>query len=204
MADVGYEELVEYLRALPVGEEIVFSDDGAMPVPGVHTHWVDAFVPAICEALGLNWCWTIVGPDDDEHNPADPTTLMVDYDRELWSVWDEEVMDTVPDSAVAVPSGEEPSDEALARLDELAAQGMARRLERTPGWSTAQLESSLAAWVAHHAGRPDLRLRFDQSIGPSPLVRASDVAHGDLDGMGRLRPWSDLRDASHHDPDDTP
>jgi hypothetical protein len=85
MADDHHDEMVEYLQGLPTGAEVVFSDDGAMPVPGVHTHWVDAFVPTMCETVGLNWCWTVVGPDDD-HDPDDRTTVVVDHDREVWSV----------------------------------------------------------------------------------------------------------------------
>ncbi|MCA1846960.1 MAG: hypothetical protein LC792_27945 [Actinobacteria bacterium] len=185
MAEAGYEQLVEYLRALPVSAEIVFSDDGAMPVPGVHTHWVDAFVPAICDALGLNWCWTIVDPGDDEHDPDDRTTLVTEYDREVWAVWDEDRRDMVPGSATAAPAGEEPNDQALARLEELAGQSTARRVERTPGWSTGRLEASLASWVAHHAGRADLRFRFDQTIGPSPLLRRGAETGESSDGPHR-------------------
>jgi hypothetical protein len=182
---VGYEQLVEYLRALPVGEEIVFSDDGAMAASGVHTHWVDAFVPAICDALGLNWCWTIVGPGDDEYDPHDPTTLVVDYDLDLWSVWDGESMETIAGAVVLIPVGEDPSDEALARLEQLAGQSTARRVERTPGWSTGRLEASLASWVADHVGRPDLRFRFDRSIGPSPLLRRGAEAGESSDRLHR-------------------
>src|SRR5947207_1107498 len=124
-----------------------------MPTPGVHTHWVDAFVLAICDALGLNWCWTIVGPDDDEHDPDDRTTLVVEYDRDVWAVWDGDSMDTVPGVVVAVPAGQEPNDGKLARLEELADQGTARRLERTSGWST-RTARSLPRVVGRRPRRP--------------------------------------------------
>lgn len=62
MADEGYEDLVAFLRSCPAGEEMVFADDGRMPVADVHAHWVDAYIPEACEVLGLNLVLDPCGP----------------------------------------------------------------------------------------------------------------------------------------------
>jgi hypothetical protein len=67
-------DLVAWLRALPAGAVVRFSDD-AEPV-----------VPEACAACGLNWCWTIVGPDDTQSGDHDRLTIVAAYDLDrAWS-----------------------------------------------------------------------------------------------------------------------
>lgn len=108
-----------------------------------------------------------MGPGDEEADLGDPTTLVVDFNREIWTVWDDETMDTLHEGAVAVPLGEEPSEPDMAKLRELVASMPGRRVERRPAWTTSRLEEALQGWAAEHAARSDLRFRFDQTIGPS-------------------------------------
>lgn len=162
------ERLVAYLQALPAGSEVVFSDDSLLFAPDVHHGYVDAFVPEVCEAVGLNWCWTIVGADKDDDGD-DRSVLVVEYDLDLWAV-KEPGRGHVESAAFAVPHGHEPDPTAHATLEAVAAAGLGRSVERIPAWSSARLETALCGWAADHAGRPDLRFRFDQTIGHSPMM----------------------------------
>ena len=44
------------------------------------------YLPEASEACGLNWCWTIVGPDDTQSGDHDRLTIVATYDLErAWS-----------------------------------------------------------------------------------------------------------------------
>ena len=81
-------EVIEFLRTLSSGTEIVWSDDTSGDEPVLTKNYLDVWSPLVARAVGLNWVWYIASPAEHDrdpgHDPEDasphPLDLVVDYD----------------------------------------------------------------------------------------------------------------------------
>lgn len=162
------ERIAAWLRVLPRGATIRWGENHAL-LAGAHHGWVDVAVPAICDALDLNWVWTIEGPDDADGSPDDPTVIELDYDLHVWAVWDPDRRWYL-EGALAEPAG---TTVDLTPLERLAGEKPGRGIQIVPAWSSDRIGRALTDWADRYAGRGDLRFEFDRSIH-SPMIDQLD------------------------------
>lgn len=146
--------VIGWLTCLPAGTVIRWGDDGAQPAPEVHCGWVD--VRPIDFELGLNWVWTIVDPHDEE--ARDSLTITVDFDVDVWQVYDPSLRTCLDQPTVVTRRAERPSG---SELDALEATSVGdRRVVCQGGWTTTSVHAALGDWTRTHTGRDDLEFVF--------------------------------------------
>lgn len=147
------EALVTWLQTLPHGAVVEWTNHSGSPVPDVHPGWVDVVVPAACDALEVNWLFTVVAPDDE----CADVNVVVEPDLTLWYVFGPGDLD---EFVVVVAAGTEPKPDQMARLEAAAAADELRSVVASHAWSSGSLTAALADWVSEHAGRSDLRFEY--------------------------------------------
>jgi hypothetical protein len=165
--DSGYQAIVDWLRTLPADTELVWGDNHTT-TDGVHTGWVDVSVRGA--DLGFNWLWTI----DSGTEPgfaADPTVIVVPHDRTLWVVWDTDNHWWLDEPAWSTAVDANPDPAQITALEAaIDHRPDTRSLLSRPGWSENAVNTALATWAHTHAGRGDLRFRYDPDWTPGQRV----------------------------------
>jgi hypothetical protein len=59
----GHLDVIAWLRSLPAGCELAWSDDATCALSGFSYGFVDAYVPLLARELGWNWIWSIFPMD---------------------------------------------------------------------------------------------------------------------------------------------
>jgi hypothetical protein len=178
------EHLLTMLAALPAGTEIRWGDDASRIAPGVWpANWVDVYVPELCAELAWNWVWTVSLPaayrtveDDDLDPETDPTEILLDPDRTAWVISDTESSWYRREPVVVTAYDDAPEPAVCAELFTVAA-AYGEQVVEHPAWSEQTLNAALAAWCAEHAGRPDLRFRFDDTVTTPLMNRLAAELH---------------------------
>jgi hypothetical protein len=161
----------EWLTGLPYGATVRWGHDLATPADGVHTGWIDVFVPEACAKTGCNWLICILSPDDEDAGVADGVeTVTAAQDTAIRGAW--EHFDWVPGSIVQL--GCHAGDDLVE-----TAAGMVRT---RPAWTTGALNAALSKWAARLAGRGDVRWVFDRDLTTSLAFTAATVAERIADG----------------------
>lgn len=161
----SYHDIIDWLLQLPANTTVVWGDDHTT-TGDVHTGWIDVS-PADAD-LGYNWLWTIVdGSDPDDVTGDDPTVVVVDHDRTLWVVWDDDEHWWLPEPFHVTDIGAIPEPERLGELEAAADEFSERRsLISRDGWSVDAVNTALRNWVHVHSGRDDINFRFDAALNP--------------------------------------
>lgn len=171
-----FEQLLGLIAALPAHPEIVWGDDSSLIAGKVWSaNWIDVYVPSLCDEHGWNWIWTVNLPaayrtadDDDLDSDEDPTEILLDPDRTAWVITEQNGSWFRPDPVVIVEYDDAPDPGTYAEML-TAAAALGEQLQERACWSEDTVNAALTAWCAEHAGRPDIRFRFDPDI-TTPLM----------------------------------
>jgi hypothetical protein len=122
---------------------------------GIRRSWIDVELDAASD-LGMNWCWTIQGPDAREvYGDEDGWTLTVDYDRTVYQIAD--ATDYRAEPFLITRFGVE------AASSEIASTFGDVHPACWHGWTEAVVNSALSEWCRLHAGT---EIEFFAGEGP--------------------------------------
>lgn len=148
--------VIVWVRGLAADAVVRWGDDGESPAPDVHYSHVDVFLVDV--DLGLNWVWTIIGPDhDDDDESSDPMTIVAEFDVDIWQVREPDRW-YLDQPTVITRRGEQPSGPQRENLD--AAVDGDRTLDCRGGWTTSAIHATLAEWMVARAGRTDIEFVY--------------------------------------------
>lgn len=132
--------------------------DVAVQVAGVHSGYVDIVLADLK-------CYLTVegeGEVDDDFDDHDPTTIVLEYEFDLWAV--HENHSPIERAAVVVAPGVELSREHSEALEAVVAERPDDRELRCHGaWSPSTISGALEEWVRVHAGRDDVTFVYDHA-----------------------------------------
>jgi hypothetical protein len=170
VAETHYQRVVRFMREQPAGATVPFHEDAISTACPISFGFADA-------APGDLRTWLTVLPP--EERTADPMDMNRPYDAtlEIAFAGDLPAVRIVPDAGPALDVDtpdfltyvRESWDWWLGHLEPVDGHRWRRRV-----WTLAAIESALADWAAHHAGRDDLRFAFDPSPSASGQRPARD------------------------------
>lgn len=171
--DKESHEIIDWLKKQPQNAVIDWATDHMEKGRPWSSGWVDVRVPAMEKDLKMNWVWTIVEPDDpdDEMNPEAIWKFAIPHDLDIYGVYDPEPPNYWYINEFIFLKGWEPSAEQMEQLKKVEQAGPNRKVVVRGGWSVAIINFTLAEWAAKHAGRPDLKFRWDFNAPESEMLR---------------------------------
>lgn len=186
MGRTAYEKICDWLRDLPAGTQIAWTDATMSAQLPLAVAWAEICAPQVQAQLGVDRLWEIcdletAGDDEAELTcrPEDETVFSVPRDAALRI----EMRAGAPVGATLfVGADHRPlatSEPQLRYWCQLAAEA---DVEEEDGmvtlrvWSAVALSAALERWSAAHAGRDDLTFVFDPSPAPAGDVERYQLA----------------------------
>jgi hypothetical protein len=148
-------EVVQWLKARPAGATIAWGDDG---LSADHRYASRAADPVVAGCPVL-WPWHVVGPDEPEPQNPGSTTLVLEYDLDVYELW--------PAGPCAGPLGawaaerDRPLDVVSKREFVELRELPGTFLVLSGGWRPRTISSVLRDWARTRANRPDIDFRWD-------------------------------------------
>jgi len=162
--DSGMEELVAYLKTLPLDATIEWGDHSSNAEFPYNSGWVDILVPELLKLLNWRWIWTIKDPNfkEDWEEETPDWTIQLDPDVVIHGIWDEEIHWYKNEQALDLDSLPDP--------EFMEQKGYCGR----PGWTYEVINGALSAWCSKYANRADIKFVHSDDIEDPEVNKAKE------------------------------